>query len=86
LYELIDSEIKDLESKAKSKKWKTSPQMKKVNAPERITENCQLQDAFGIGEKPNDASVSDITGHQATAAGTSKIGMFSTTAVSTNNN
>jgi hypothetical protein len=39
-----------------------------------------------MADKPNDASVSDTTGHQATAAGTSQIGRFSTTAVSTNNN
>ena len=57
-----------------------------MHTPERRPEKNQPQHVFGIVEKQNDASVSDITGQQATAAGTSQIGRFSTTAVSTNNN
>jgi hypothetical protein len=57
-----------------------------VHTPERTPEKNQAQHVFGMAEKPNDASVSDTTGQQATAAGTSQIGRFSTTAVSTNNN
>jgi hypothetical protein len=56
-----------------------------VHTPERTPEKNQPQHVFGLADKPNDASVSDTTGQQATAAGTSQIGRFSTT-VSTNNN
>ena len=77
-YDFIDREFEDLNKRAKTKVWKTSPKRSKVNSPQRSPEH---HPAFlKMVEKPTDNSVSGGTvAHQATAAGTSLLASFSAT-------
>jgi len=55
-YDFIDREFEDLNRRAKTKVWKTSPKRSKVHSPKASPENHSA--LLTLVEKPNDHSVS----------------------------